>query len=128
MDLFEYAKSAVEEMSNKLKKNSQNAAKGVYQLVPQQDFSKAWTDEELYKKYDVKRGLRDINGKGVVAGLTEISEIRASKIVDGEEIPCEGELYYRGYDSRYGVLDNKENTLFEVGNGKHYMGIKSRIA
>ena len=55
-------------------------------------------DQELYKKYDVKRGLRDINGKGVVAGLTEISEIRASKIVDGEEIPCEGELYYRGYD------------------------------
>ena len=38
-----------------LKKNSQNAAKGVYQLVPQQDFSKSWTDEELYEKY----GLTD---------------------------------------------------------------------
>ena len=36
-----------------LKKNSQNAAKGVYQLVPQQDFSKPWTDEELYKKYGI---------------------------------------------------------------------------
>jgi len=36
-----------------LKKNSQNAAKGVYQLVPQQDFSKQWSDEELYAKYSI---------------------------------------------------------------------------
>lgn len=53
---------------------------------------------ELYKKFDVKRGLRDINGNGVLAGLTEISEIRSSTIVDGKEVPCEGELYYRGYN------------------------------
>lgn len=51
---------------------------------------------ELYYKYDVKRGLRDLNGKGVLAGLTEISEICAKKIVDGNELPCRGELYYRG--------------------------------
>ena len=49
-----------------------------------------------YVKYDVKRGLRDLNGKGVVAGLTEISEIVAKKLVDGKELPCDGELYYRG--------------------------------
>lgn len=55
-------------------------------------------DTELYTKYDVKRGLRDINGKGVVAGLTDISEVRSTKIVDGVEVPCEGELYYRGYN------------------------------
>ena len=48
-----------------------------------------------YVKYDVKRGLRDLNGKGVVAGLTEISEIVAKKLVDGKEVPCDGELYYR---------------------------------
>ncbi len=54
-------------------------------------------DQELYTKYDVKRGLRDINGKGVLAGLTEISEIISSKIVDGKSVPCDGELYYRGY-------------------------------
>ena len=54
-------------------------------------------DRELYAKYDVKRGLRDINGKGVVAGLTNISEIKASEIVDGKSVPAEGELYYRGY-------------------------------
>lgn len=54
-------------------------------------------DRELYAKYDVKRGLRDINGKGVVAGLTNISEIKASEIIDGKSFPAEGELYYRGY-------------------------------
>lgn len=54
-------------------------------------------DSADYVKYDVKRGLRDLNGKGVVAGLTEVSEIVSKKVVDGEEQPCEGELYYRGY-------------------------------
>lgn len=53
-------------------------------------------DPELYGKYDVKRGLRDLNGKGVLAGLTEISEVRATKKVNGEEVPCEGQLFYRG--------------------------------
>ncbi len=53
-------------------------------------------DPELYTRYDVKRGLRDINGKGVLTGLTEISEIVSSKTVNGEVIPCDGELYYRG--------------------------------
>ncbi len=53
-------------------------------------------DTNLYAKYDVKRGLRDINGKGVLAGLTEISEIISSKEIDGKSVPCEGELYYRG--------------------------------
>ena len=51
-----------------------------------------------YKKYDVKRGLRDINGKGVVAGLTEISEIQSTRMENGREVPCEGRLFYRGYD------------------------------
>ncbi len=56
-------------------------------------------DPQLYSKYDVKRGLRDVNGKGVLAGLTEISEIRAyEKGPEGEQIPCEGKLYYRGID------------------------------
>ncbi len=53
-------------------------------------------DPELYGKYDVKKGLRDINGNGVLAGLTEISEVCSHKIVDGEKVPCLGELYYRG--------------------------------
>ena len=52
-----------------------------------------------YAKYDVKRGLRDLNGKGVLAGLTEISDIHAKdKLPDGTEVPCEGKLYFRGID------------------------------
>ena len=53
---------------------------------------------ELYKKYDVKRGLRDISGQGVLAGLTEIGEIHAYDMVDGKLVPCEGKLFYRGMD------------------------------
>lgn len=56
---------------------------------------------KLYEKYDVKRGLRDINGNGVVCGLTEISEIVAfGKDTDGNKIPADGELYYRGINVR----------------------------
>ncbi|PWM46150.1 MAG: citrate synthase [Clostridiales bacterium] len=55
-------------------------------------------DPTLYSQYNVKRGLRDINGKGVLAGLTEISEIQSHKVVDDTEVPCEGKLYYRGID------------------------------
>lgn len=55
-------------------------------------------DPSLYGKYDVKRGLRDVNGKGVLAGLTQISSICSTDVVDGKTVPCEGRLYYRGYD------------------------------
>lgn len=55
-------------------------------------------NRELYTQYDVKRGLRDLNGKGVLAGLTNISDVCAKKIVNGEEVPCAGSLYYRGYN------------------------------
>lgn len=53
-------------------------------------------DPELYKVHQVKRGLRDIDGRGVLTGLTEISTINSTKNIDGEIVPCEGELYYRG--------------------------------
>lgn len=67
-------------------------------------------DRELYARYEVKRGLRDLNGKGVLAGLTNISDVCAKKIVDGEEVPCAGKLYYRGYNIKdivKGFLDAK---------------------
>ena len=47
-------------------------------------------DLSLYGKYDVKRGLRDVNGKGVLAGLTQVSNVCATKVVDGKEVPCAG--------------------------------------
>ncbi len=53
-------------------------------------------DASLYDLHQVKRGLRDLDGKGVVTGLTEISTILSSKTVDGVTVPCDGELYYRG--------------------------------
>ena len=85
---------------------------------------------DLYQKYDVKRGLRDINGKGVLAGLTEIGEVQAYKTVDGKEVPCEGNLYYRGHDieelvkgfvseKRFGFEEITYLLLFgELPNGK----------
>ena len=56
---------------------------------------------DMYAQHDVKRGLRDIDGNGVVAGLTEVSRIKAKDIdEDGNAIPCEGQLYYRGINVR----------------------------
>lgn len=53
---------------------------------------------ELFKDNGVKRGLRDQNGKGVVTGITNISRIESSKMINGKIVPCDGELYYRGYN------------------------------
>ena len=56
---------------------------------------------DMYSQHDVKRGLRDINGNGVVAGLTEVSCIKAKdRDADGNDIPCQGQLYYRGVNVR----------------------------
>ena len=63
-------------------------------LVDKNDY----IDPELFIKHDVKRGLRDLKGKGVVAGLTNISDVRASAIVNGESVPADGRLFYRGYN------------------------------
>lgn len=81
-------------------------------------------EQELFTKFDVKRGLRDINGKGVLAGLTNISDVRASKIVNGEQIPIHGDLFYRGYnvkdlvdgfskDNRFGFEESTYLLLFD---------------
>ena len=73
--------------------------------------------KNLYAKYDVKKGLRDVNGKGVLAGLTNISDIQAKKIVNGKEVPCAGKLYYRGYDIKdlvRGFLQEKHYGFEEI--------------
>lgn len=54
--------------------------------------------QELFDEYGVQRGLRDKNGNGVLTGLTNISRIEAFKKVNGEKVPCDGKLWYRGYD------------------------------
>ena len=53
-------------------------------------------DNELYSKYDVKKGLRNEDGTGVLVGLTKISDVVGYKRVDGKKVDCKGELYYRG--------------------------------
>ena len=76
-------------------------------------------DPELYSQYDVKKGLRDLNGKGVLAGLTNISDIQAKKIVNGKEVPAAGKLYYRGYDIKdlvKGFLQEKHFGFEEYGS------------
>lgn len=55
-------------------------------------------EPEMFDRYEVQRGLRDKNGNGVVTGLTNISRIDSFKMVDGVKTPCEGKLWYRGYD------------------------------
>ena len=75
-------------------------------ITPQiEDLTERWSknchiDRALYQKYDVKRGLRDANGRGVLASLTRISEVKGYTVDGNDTIPCEGVLYYRGYDVR----------------------------
>ncbi len=74
-------------------------------------------DASLYGQYDVKRGLRDINGKGVLAGLTQISNIVSNEEVNGELVPCDGRLYYRGInikDLTNGFLNEKRPGFEEM--------------
>ena len=55
-------------------------------------------DKHIYDDYGVKLGLRDVNGHGVLTGVTNISKIISSKMIDGKEVHCDGELWYRGYN------------------------------
>ncbi len=66
----------------------------------------------MYEQHRVFRGLRDRHGKGVVTGLTEISKVNSRKIVDGVEVPCDGELCYRGYSVNDLVADFTKNNRF----------------
>lgn len=75
-------------------------------------FNNCKIDPTLNVKYKVFRGLRDLEGHGVLTGLTEISDVIARKEVDGKEIYCPGELYYRGYDIKKIVADFTSQNRF----------------
>ena len=81
-------------------------------------------EKELYTKYEVKRGLRDSAGKGVLTGLTEISDVTGYKLVNGRRIPADGALYYRGIDVQdivNGLKDRRfgfEETIYLLIFGK----------
>ena len=72
----------------------------------------ATINPNLFTEYDVKRGLRDINGKGVLVGLTEISDVCSTKVVNGETVPAPGELYYRGYNVKDIIRGLSDNNHF----------------
>lgn len=74
-------------------------------------------DTSLYEKYGVKRGLRDISGEGVVSGITNISLIQSYEEIDGKNVPCDGKLFYRGYniiDLVKGFVGDKRNGFEEI--------------
>lgn len=74
-------------------------------------------DAVLYDEFKVNRGLRDLSGNGVLTGLTEISEIQSFDTIDGEQVPCEGMLYYRGVDVQEivdGFVREKRNGFEET--------------
>ena len=97
-------------------------------------------DSDLYAKYDVKRGLRDLNGKGVLAGLTEIANVQAYETVDGKNVPCEGKLFYRGInvadlvkgflaDKRFGFEEATYLLLFgDLPNEQELKGFQALLA
>ena len=84
-------------MTDKIRENKRIADEKFNELVNYCTLS-GQIDLNLYTEYDVKRGLRDSNGKGVLTGLTEISDVVATDMIDGKKIPAEGRLYYQGYN------------------------------
>jgi len=72
----------------------------------------SYVNPELYTEYGVKRGLRDLNGKGVLVGITNISEVNSQRVIDGKNVPIPGELYYRGYNVQDIVKNIKPDNHF----------------
>ena len=70
-----------------------HASERLYHDIPSEEYG-----EDLFRAYDVKRGLRNADGSGVVAGLTRISDVHGYNVVDGRVVPDEGRLILRGYD------------------------------
>lgn len=68
------------------------------EVLSRRCFESGKIDPSLYEEHGVKRGLREPNGKGVLTGLTEISDVNGTKWVDGKKVSIEGELFYQGYN------------------------------
>ena len=69
------------------------------QKIFQESIPENKIDNELYTKYDVKKGLRNEDGTGVLIGLTRIADVVGYKLIDGKKVDDRGELYYRGIPS-----------------------------
>ena len=69
-------------------------------------------EKDLFAQFGVKRGLRDVNGKGVVTGITNVSRVESTEEVDGKIVPCAGKLYFRGYNVKDLAAGLKESGRF----------------
>ena len=87
-----------DEMSITAKDMSQDDAQNMILSLAAKAESNNKIPEALYKKYDVRRGLRNPNGTGVLVGLTEVGNVEGYRIENGIKLPDEGRLYYRGYN------------------------------
>ena len=99
-------------MPNRTNSAIDRALEGRLDRLTQSCLKSGSIDLNLYSEYDVKRGLRDANGKGVLTGLTEISDVVSHKLIDGNKIPSDGELYYQGYNVK-DLIEGEENDLFK---------------
>lgn len=108
--LAELEKEKDKEIGN-LEEDELNLLNGLLESL-----NKGTIDPSLYIEYDVKRGLRDANGKGVLTGLTEISDVVSYDITDGKKIPCEGRLYYHNYNvtDLINGLGDRKNAFEEI--------------
>ena len=82
------------------------------QMLTDKCVSNSLIDPQLFVDHKVNRGLRDMNGNGVLTGLTEISEVKAKEMIDGEAKPCRGQLFYRGYNVEDLVLGFRKDGRF----------------
>lgn len=126
-------------LETKLTFNYSEITDEVYDLA-QLCKEKTYITEELYIENKVNRGLRDLNGRGVLTGLTEVSEIISKKLEDGREVPCDGQLYYRGInvidlvngfikDNRYGFEEITYLLLFgDLPTTEEYESFKRTLS
>ena len=83
----------------------------IYELAKETNKASA-IEPELFSEYNVQRGLRDMNGKGVLVGITNISEVNAKREINGELVPIPGELFFRGY--------NVQDIVAGLSNDNHF--------
>ncbi len=99
-------------VSNKSMMRLHDERNEMFNNLVEQCMSSGIIDQNLYVEYDVKRGLRDVNGKGVLTGLTEISDVSGTATVNGIKEPAPGRLFYQGYDVKE-IIKGSTNKRFK---------------
>lgn len=109
-----FAKEGGQTMENKTMMELDPAMNTQFNELVKYCMNSGAIDQNLYIEYDVKRGLRDSSGKGVLTGLTEISDVLSYKTENGVKLPADGQLYFQGYNVKDLIQGNKKQRyLFE---------------